>query len=64
VLAAQTLAALSPPAFALSKRQLRATAVQRIAHTRHIDEEVTRLWCADETLARVRDYVSRTFKKS
>ena len=63
VLAAQTLAALSPPAFALSKRQLRATAVQRIAHTRHIDEEVTRLWCADETLVRVRDYVSRTFKK-
>jgi enoyl-CoA hydratase/carnithine racemase len=64
VLAAQTLAALSPPAFALSKRQLRAPAVQRVAHTRHIDEEVTKLWCADETLARVRDYVSRTFKKS
>jgi len=63
VLAAQTLAALSPPAFALSKRQLRAPAVERVAQARNIDEEVTKLWCAEETLARVRDYVSRTFKK-
>jgi enoyl-CoA hydratase len=64
VVAAQTLAALSPPAFALTKRQTRATAIERLAHTDHIDQEILELWCADETIARVRDYVSRTFKKS
>ena len=64
VVAAQTLAALSPPAFALTKRQTRASAIERVARADHIDEEIVKLWCADETLARVRDYVSRTFKKS
>jgi enoyl-CoA hydratase len=64
VVAAQTLAALSPPAFAVTKRQTRASAIERVARADHIDEEIVKLWCADETLARVRDYVSRTFKKS
>jgi enoyl-CoA hydratase len=64
VVAAQTLAALSPPAFALTKRQTRSPAIERVAQADHIDEEIVELWCADETLARVRDYVARTFKKS
>jgi hypothetical protein len=28
-----------------------------------IDAEVAKIWAAPETLDRVRDYVSRTFKK-
>jgi len=64
VAAAEALAALSPPAFALNKRKTRASAIERVARADHIDEEIVKLWCADETLARVRDYVSRTFKKS
>jgi enoyl-CoA hydratase len=62
--AAQALAALSPPAFALSKRQTRALAIERLQHADRIDKEVLELWCANETLARVRDYVSRILRKS
>jgi enoyl-CoA hydratase len=64
VAAAQTLAALSPPAFALSKRQTRGPALERVEHSRDVDAQVTELWCADATLARVRDYVARTLRKN
>jgi enoyl-CoA hydratase len=63
VAAAQALAAISPAAFAISKRQMRAPAIERIERGGAIEAEVTRLWCADATLARVRDYVARTLKK-
>jgi len=64
ITAAQALAALSPPAFALTKRQTRAAALDRVQQSADVDAQVTALWCADETLARVRDYVARTLKKS
>jgi enoyl-CoA hydratase len=64
--AARMLAALSPAAFALSKRQTRQGALERLASaaSRDLDAEVTRIWCAPDTLARVRDYVARTLRKS
>jgi len=64
VAAAQELAAVSPAAFALSKQQMRAPALERIERGGAVDAEVTRVWCADATLAGVRDYVARTLKKS
>jgi enoyl-CoA hydratase len=64
VAVAQKLAALSPAAFALSKRQTRQPALERVRDGGAIDAEVTQIWTAPETLDRIRDYVSRTFKKS
>jgi enoyl-CoA hydratase len=63
VAAAKSLAALSPPAFALTKRQTRAPALERLAHA-EVDAAVTQIWTAPETLARIRDYVARTLRKS
>jgi enoyl-CoA hydratase len=63
VAAAKSLAALSPPAFALTKRQTRAPALERLAHA-DVDAAVTQIWTAPETLARIRDYVARTLRKS
>lgn len=62
--AARTLAALSPEAFALTKRQLRQPVTERLARDgARIDAEVTEIWTRPDTLARIRDYVARTFKK-
>lgn len=62
--AAQHLAAISPPAYALSKRQLRQPANDRVkSETALRDDEITGLWVADASTQRVRDYVSRTLKK-
>jgi enoyl-CoA hydratase len=64
VAAAKTLAALPPRTFAQTKRQTRAQAFERLARDgARIDAEVTEIWCADETLGRIRDYVARTLKK-
>jgi enoyl-CoA hydratase len=61
---AQSLAAISPPAYALSKRQLRQPANDRVkSEIAARDAEITGLWVADVTAQRVRDYVSRTLKK-
>jgi enoyl-CoA hydratase len=62
VAAAKSLAALSPPAFALTKRQTRAPALERLACA-DVDAAVTQIWTAPETLARIRDYVARTLRK-
>jgi enoyl-CoA hydratase len=63
--AAKTLAALPPKTFAQTKRQTRAAAFERLARDgARIDAEVTEIWCADETLARVRDYGARTLRKA
>ena len=63
--AAQALAALSPPAFAATKRQLRQPAAERLAKDGHaIDAAAEAIWTAPETLDRIRDYVGRTFKKA
>lgn len=63
VAAAKSLAALSPPAFALTKRQTRGPALERIAGA-DVDAAVAQIWTAPETLARIRDYVSRVLRKS
>jgi enoyl-CoA hydratase len=63
--AAQTLAALAPEAFAVTKRQLRQPIAERSARDDYarIEAEVTEIWTRDETLAYIRSYVTRTFKK-
>ncbi|HET7022297.1 MAG TPA: enoyl-CoA hydratase/isomerase family protein [Xanthobacteraceae bacterium] len=60
--AANALAALPPKAFALSKRQIRQPALQRM-QAADVDAAVEQMWAAPETFARVRDYVARTLRK-
>jgi len=61
---AQELAALSPPAFAQAKKQLRQAVKERYAHNgADTDAAVADIWCAPEALARIRDYVERTLAK-
>lgn len=65
VAAAEKLAAVSPAAFAMGKRQLRQPATERLAASgAALDAEVTEIWVADATLARMRDFVARTLKKA
>jgi enoyl-CoA hydratase len=62
---AERLAALCPAAFALTKWQMRqpvADALER--HGKRLDAATAEVWLAPETAAGMRDYVSRTFKKS
>jgi enoyl-CoA hydratase len=61
--AAAQLAALSPEAFAMTKRQLRADVAQRVA-IGHDAVAATDVWTAPETLERIRDYMNRTLKKA
>ena len=62
--AAEALAALGPEAFALTKRQLREPVRERLERDGpRFDPAVDAIWYAPETGARIRDYVSRTFKK-
>jgi enoyl-CoA hydratase len=60
---AKSLAALPASAFAVTKRQTRALALERIANDAE-REEIDQIWIAPETLARIRDYVARTLRKS
>jgi len=63
IVCAKALAALPPPAFALTKRQSRQAALERLEGdaTR---TEVEQIWTAPDTLIRIRDYVGRTLRKS
>ena len=64
VAAAEQLAALSPKAFGLTKQQMRHAAHERLQRDgARVDAEVREVWCAPDTLARMRDYVARTLKK-
>jgi enoyl-CoA hydratase len=64
VAAAETLAALGPEAFALTKRQTRQPVRERLDRDGPLfDAAVDAVWFAPETAARIRDYVTRTFKK-
>jgi enoyl-CoA hydratase len=63
IAAAKARSAISPSAFALTKRQIRASALQP-PNRAEIDAAVTEIWTAPETLDRIRDYVSRTLRKS
>ncbi|HEY1363789.1 MAG TPA: enoyl-CoA hydratase/isomerase family protein [Xanthobacteraceae bacterium] len=59
------LAALPAAAFALSKRQTRAPALERLQRVgQSIDSAVDEIWTAPETIERIRGYVARTFKKA
>jgi enoyl-CoA hydratase len=64
VAAAKILTALSPPAFALTKRQTRGPALERLQRADLDAAAVAQIWTAPETRARIRDYVSRTLRKS
>jgi enoyl-CoA hydratase/carnithine racemase len=61
--AANALAALPPRVFALSKQQTRQPALERMKNP-ELDAAIEQIWNAPETLARIRDYVARTFHKS
>jgi len=65
IAAAQALAALSPPAFAMTKRQMQAPVTAWMDHAGAIvDAAVTEIWTGPEAAARIKDYVARTLKKS
>jgi len=64
VAAAEQLAVLSPKTFALTKQQMRHAARERLQRDgARVDGEAEEIWCAPDTLARMRDYVARTLKK-
>jgi enoyl-CoA hydratase len=57
-------AALSPAAFAQTKAQIRQGVVDRMTlNAAATDRQVTAIWTAPETLARVADYVAKTLTK-
>jgi enoyl-CoA hydratase len=63
--AARSLAALSPPAFAQTKKQIRQAVSERMAQSGEAtDRAVTEIWAAPATLGYIRDYVARTLKKA
>jgi len=63
--AAQELAALSPPAFAQTKLQIRVPVTERIAQSgKATDMAVTEIWCEPRALSDIRAYVARTLKKA
>ncbi|MFL5065134.1 MAG: enoyl-CoA hydratase/isomerase family protein [Xanthobacteraceae bacterium] len=65
VAAAETLAALSPAAFALTKMQSRRAVQDTLQRAgASIDPAVHEMWLDPDTLARMRDYIARTLKKS
>jgi enoyl-CoA hydratase len=61
---AEALAALSPQAFAQTKQQLRQLVTDAMErHGERLAAASEKIWTAPETLAYIRDYVARTFKK-
>ncbi len=61
---AQSYAALSPPAFAQTKMQIRQPVTERVAQSgKATDRAVTDIWTAPATLGFIRDYVAKTLKK-
>jgi len=63
--AAETLAALSPAAFALTKQQVRQPVKDALErHGPRVAAAAEGIWTAPETLDYVRGYVARTFKKA
>jgi enoyl-CoA hydratase len=62
--AAQRLAALSPAAFEMTKRQLRLDVTDRMKkHGRRIDTEATKLWASEQATETIREYVGRVLGK-
>jgi enoyl-CoA hydratase len=63
--AAQSLASLSPAAFAVTKSQARQPVLDQMQkYARGFDAAVDQIWFAPESASRIRDYVSKTFKPS
>jgi enoyl-CoA hydratase len=60
---AQSMAAVPPASFALTKTQLRAPALRRIEAGAEVDAAVEDAWASEATLSAIRDYVARTLKK-
>lgn len=60
---AEQMASISPAAFRLTKRMLRAPILERIDRAAADDEEALALWLAPETHARIRDYLAKTVRK-
>ena len=61
---AESLAAMPAAAFALTKRQLREPALQRMRAGAEIDAAVEDAWASPEVLRAIGDYVARTLKRS
>ena len=65
VAAAETLAAISPAAYAMTKRQSRQPVLDRWQRDgARVEPAVTDIWTSPESFASIRDYVARTFKKA
>jgi enoyl-CoA hydratase len=62
---ADALVATPPEVFAITKRQVCDPAMKRVREdARRFDPTIEELWTAPGTLATIRDYVARTFKKT
>jgi enoyl-CoA hydratase len=62
---AQTLAALPPATFAMTKGQIRQPLIDRMASDGpRVDVLAEKIWTSPDTLAHVRDFVARTLKKN
>jgi enoyl-CoA hydratase len=63
--AGETLAALSPAAFAQTKQQIRQPVTDAMErYGRQVAAAAEEIWTAPETLEYIRGYVARTFKKA
>ncbi len=62
---ADTLVRLPAPTFALTKSQIRQPLTDRMAkHAARVDAIAGQIWTSPDTLAHVRNFVSRTLKKA
>ena len=62
--AAAALASRPAAAFAITKQQWRAPALQRMREgRRQLDRRIEEIWSAPETIETIRGYIARTFKK-
>lgn len=65
IAAAEAMASRPPAAFAVTKQQLRAPALERMhAGRRALDHRIDEIWCSQATIDAVRGYIARTFKKA
>jgi len=63
VSAAESLAGLPAPVFAMTKRQVRGPAIDRMNSGESLDREAIARWSEPETIAQVRAYIETTFKR-
>ena len=64
LVAADALASRPAAAFAITKQQWRAPALERMREgRRQLDRRIEEIWCSAETLDTIRRYIERTFKK-